>query len=197
MADFKKFGGRGDRSGRGKGGFGGEKREGGFSKDRGFGPSRDGGYVSRPRFDKPFKREDREDRGNREMFDATCSNCGNSCKVPFRPSGDKPVLCDSCFSKKRADSTRDYKSSPEYSDREERRETREERPVRNFAETNTPRPDQKINDLQMKVLALTARIEVLENVKVEVPVKKEKVEKVVKTKPAPKKVAVKKVSKKK
>src|SRR3990167_9932277 len=42
-----------------------------------------------------------EDRGNsrsgnseeRQMFDAVCDNCGNTCKVPFRPSVDKPIYC--------------------------------------------------------------------------------------------------------
>lgn len=35
--------------------------------------------------------------GDREMFPATCSNCGKNCEVPFRPTGSKPVLCSDCF----------------------------------------------------------------------------------------------------
>ncbi|MFA6271651.1 MAG: CxxC-x17-CxxC domain-containing protein [Patescibacteria group bacterium] len=35
----------------------------------------------------------------KKMFSATCSKCGQSCEVPFRPTGDKPVLCSSCFGK--------------------------------------------------------------------------------------------------
>jgi CxxC-x17-CxxC domain-containing protein len=31
------------------------------------------------------------------MFDATCSNCGKPCRVPFRPTNGKPVLCSDCF----------------------------------------------------------------------------------------------------
>ncbi len=31
------------------------------------------------------------------MFDAVCDKCGKDCKVPFRPSGDKPVYCSDCF----------------------------------------------------------------------------------------------------
>jgi CxxC-x17-CxxC domain-containing protein len=38
-------------------------------------------------------------KGDRPMFQATCDNCGNSCTVPFKPSGDKPVYCSSCFEK--------------------------------------------------------------------------------------------------
>ena len=37
------------------------------------------------------------DRGPREMFNATCSNCGNEAKVPFRPTSGKPVYCSDCF----------------------------------------------------------------------------------------------------
>ncbi len=33
----------------------------------------------------------------REMFVATCSNCGQSAEVPFNPRGDKPVYCRDCF----------------------------------------------------------------------------------------------------
>jgi CxxC-x17-CxxC domain-containing protein len=37
------------------------------------------------------------DRGTREMFAATCSNCGNEARVPFRPTSGKPVYCSDCF----------------------------------------------------------------------------------------------------
>lgn len=39
------------------------------------------------------------DSGRREMFSAVCANCGDNCEVPFKPSGDKPVLCSNCFEK--------------------------------------------------------------------------------------------------
>ena len=35
------------------------------------------------------------------MFDATCADCGNACKVPFQPNGDKPVFCSDCFGSKK------------------------------------------------------------------------------------------------
>jgi CxxC-x17-CxxC domain-containing protein len=38
-------------------------------------------------------------RGPREMHDATCSECKKDCQVPFKPSGDKPVLCGDCYKK--------------------------------------------------------------------------------------------------
>jgi CxxC-x17-CxxC domain-containing protein len=39
--------------------------------------------------------------GPREMFSATCSNCGREAMVPFRPSGSKPVYCSDCFTSRR------------------------------------------------------------------------------------------------
>lgn len=34
---------------------------------------------------------------HREMFRATCSQCGGVAEVPFQPRGDKPVYCRDCF----------------------------------------------------------------------------------------------------
>ncbi len=35
--------------------------------------------------------------GPREMHDAVCSSCNKQTKVPFKPSGDRPVYCLDCF----------------------------------------------------------------------------------------------------
>ena len=35
--------------------------------------------------------------GQREMFTATCAQCGNAAQVPFQPRGDRPVYCRDCF----------------------------------------------------------------------------------------------------
>lgn len=37
----------------------------------------------------------------KQMFEAVCDECGNTCQVPFRPSGDKPVYCSNCFGGKK------------------------------------------------------------------------------------------------
>jgi len=37
------------------------------------------------------------DRGPVEMHDVVCDKCGKECRVPFKPTGDKPVLCSDCF----------------------------------------------------------------------------------------------------
>lgn len=48
-------------------------------------------------------RKQHSDRGGnsqRRMYDAVCSECGKPCKVPFQPSGNRPVLCSECFGKR-------------------------------------------------------------------------------------------------
>jgi CxxC-x17-CxxC domain-containing protein len=50
----------------------------------GYGGGGGGGYGER-------------ERGPREMFSATCSNCGKEAMVPFRPTSGKPVYCSDCF----------------------------------------------------------------------------------------------------
>lgn len=41
-------------------------------------------------------------RGAREMFTATCTNCGKEAQVPFQPIGERPVYCSDCFKEHRA-----------------------------------------------------------------------------------------------
>ena len=59
-------------------GAGGGYSAGGYGGGGGGGG---GGYRDRPR----------------EMFAATCSNCGREAQVPFRPTSGKPVYCSDCF----------------------------------------------------------------------------------------------------
>jgi len=57
---------------------------GGGGRGGGYGGGGGGGYS----------------RGPREMHPATCAQCGKETEVPFRPSGDRPVYCSDCFSKR-------------------------------------------------------------------------------------------------
>jgi CxxC-x17-CxxC domain-containing protein len=41
-------------------------------------------------------------RPQREMFNATCSQCGGVAQVPFQPRGDKPVYCRDCFASRQS-----------------------------------------------------------------------------------------------
>ncbi len=38
---------------------------------------------------------------SRQMYAATCASCGREAKVPFQPTGSKPVYCSDCFSAQR------------------------------------------------------------------------------------------------
>jgi CxxC-x17-CxxC domain-containing protein len=56
-----------------------------------------------------FEKYDKKDSGDRkpkrgsrgsnkiEMYSAVCDKCGKDCKVPFKPSSDKPIYCSDCF----------------------------------------------------------------------------------------------------
>jgi len=37
------------------------------------------------------------DAGRPSMHNAVCDECNKQCKVPFKPTGDKPVFCSDCF----------------------------------------------------------------------------------------------------
>ena len=54
-----------------------------------------------------FQRSD-----ERQMFDAVCDDCGNDCKVPFRPSGEKPIFCSNCFGDKKGNGERNREQAP-------------------------------------------------------------------------------------
>ncbi len=36
-------------------------------------------------------------REPRQMYTATCANCGNEAQVPFQPRDDRPVYCSDCY----------------------------------------------------------------------------------------------------
>jgi CxxC-x17-CxxC domain-containing protein len=44
-------------------------------------------------------RNDRE--RPKEFFKATCTDCGQGCEVPFKPTQGRPVYCRNCFNKHR------------------------------------------------------------------------------------------------
>ena len=50
-----------------------------------------------------FRREGgfQRDFEPREMHKATCSDCGQECEVPFKPTEGKPVYCRDCYKKRR------------------------------------------------------------------------------------------------
>jgi len=36
----------------------------------------------------------------REMYKVICSDCGNDCEVPFKPTQGRSVYCKICYSKR-------------------------------------------------------------------------------------------------
>jgi len=46
------------------------------------------------------------DSGPRTMYRATCDECGESCEVPFKPTGSKLVYCSNCFEKNKGSDDR-------------------------------------------------------------------------------------------
>ncbi len=63
-------------------------------------------------FHKPFQQqprvhghnEVRQDNSFRErvLHKAICADCKKGCEVPFKPSGERPVYCKDCFSKRKS-----------------------------------------------------------------------------------------------
>lgn len=83
----------------------------GFSKG---GPRGGSGKRS---FSRPDDRSGRFDAGDRdrerpEIFKTVCGKCGKEAIVPFKPTGNKPILCKVCFVKKPS-----FESGPNRSER--------------------------------------------------------------------------------
>lgn len=105
----------------------GNRRSGGFSRDNRSGGSRfsggskrfeggekSGGFRGERSSGSGFRRERRGfGGGDREMHDAECSKCGKQCKIPFRPSGGKPVYCSDCFRSNGGSSSNGFSSQRE------------------------------------------------------------------------------------
>ncbi len=76
-------------------------KRGGFGRNRSSGYS--GGFRDRRsegRGEGGFRRERSFGGRDRNRFvetAVTCERCGKETTVPFKPTGDKPVLCKECF----------------------------------------------------------------------------------------------------
>lgn len=85
-----------------------------------------------------FNRSDNRDRrfsprggsSRPMMFQAVCDECGNNCKVPFKPTGNKPVYCSNCFEKNGSNERNDRNNRFDRNDRYEKNDYRGERDSR-------------------------------------------------------------------
>jgi len=68
------------------------------------------GYTNEPKRCPECRQARKSDRyggsgsssgAGRQMFPATCAQCGKATEVPFQPRGDKPVYCSDCYRKVR------------------------------------------------------------------------------------------------
>jgi CxxC-x17-CxxC domain-containing protein len=164
--------------------------QGGGNRGGGF---RGGNGGGRPSFGR---------RGDREvtMHKTICDECKKSCEVPFRPSSDKPVYCNECFSGKRE--KEDRAPRRDFSDRGPKRDFDNNRPAQSFSKPAGGQEDIKkqLGEISTKLDRLIGVIEklsspapkVISAVK-EVEVKKAPAVKVVSKKTTKTKASVKKV----
>ncbi len=72
------------------------------------------GFTNEPKRCESCRQTRRNERnggygqGQREMHPVVCAECGKDTTVPFRPSGDRPVYCSDCFSKRRTAARTDW-----------------------------------------------------------------------------------------
>lgn len=43
------------------------------------------------------RNQNKQSRGERQMYPAVCASCGKETEVPFNPKGDRPIYCRECF----------------------------------------------------------------------------------------------------
>jgi CxxC-x17-CxxC domain-containing protein len=55
--------------------------------------------------------------GRTTMHQAVCSECGNDCEIPFRPTNGRPVFCSNCFKKQGGGNDRPNKFAGERRER--------------------------------------------------------------------------------
>ena len=72
-----------------------------FNKGGSFGRNRDRNDEGRDRgrFNNNNRNYDDRSSDRPMMYKAVCDECGNSCQVPFKPTGSKPIYCSNCFEK--------------------------------------------------------------------------------------------------
>lgn len=161
---------------------------GNFDRGGNKGGFRGGDRGGKPNFQ---KKSWGNDRGDAQMHKATCSDCGRTCEVPFRPTGEKPVFCRDCFAGKRE--MGDRPARPDFGNRGPKRDFND-KPNNSFAPRAefipAPANDEmkkQLNDINRKLENLLASIDRL----VDVTRKESQVAKVAVATPAP--VVVKKV----
>lgn len=142
--------------------------------DLGGRPKSDANYGAKRSFDNKPRFDKRGGDREVQLFEATCTTCGKSCEVPFRPDGTKPVLCRTCFAEKNSSPAQSNSfSGRDRFSQDERPQRRPERPYEsarpqqaNVSSTKDYEPlvrqitaiDAKLNQIMDYVKALEVKI---------------------------------------
>ncbi len=124
--------------------------------------------------------QDSRDSGSRfqdkRMHKAICDKCGADCELPFRPSGDKPVYCSSCFGKSEGSSSRPSSSSPQFKQDNSRLESKLEQINSNLEKIlKVLNPEKKeIKEVEKKVEKKKIELKVKKEIKLKPKAKKAK-----------------------
>lgn len=134
-----------------------------FKRSSNFGDKKRGNFDRRDSGDRGFSRggsgRGGSDSPRPAMHSATCAECGNSCEVPFKPTGDRPVYCSNCFKSKKDNFTSQRPNNHDFS------KPRFEAPARPSTPTNSGAPT---NEQFMKLNAKLDRIlDILDSISVE------------------------------
>lgn len=73
-----------------------------------------GGFNGGVDLNKSFggnRRAGGRDRARSAMHQAVCSECGQDCEIPFKPSNGRPIFCSKCFEKHNGGSSNSKPSS--------------------------------------------------------------------------------------
>lgn len=57
--------------------------------------------IKTPVSNNPSPTKSSEQNRERFMHKAICADCQKECTIPFKPSGDRPVYCKDCFSRRK------------------------------------------------------------------------------------------------
>lgn len=138
-----------------------------FRRPSGQGANRAGGFerreqssdfrAPRPSFDNRGgynKYSASRDSGERRevKHQATCSECNNTCEVPFRPNGSKPVYCKNCFGKKKG-------AYPESAPRNDFAPKSSQAPVMREEKSRAESRDGRIDELKAQMDSMNAKLD--------------------------------------
>ena len=109
--------------------------------------------INRPP-ERPFQAEQKQERNQRDhrdqrertMHKAICADCNKECEVPFRPTGDRPVYCKECFSKRKGGGS--FKTGCDNKPQE--RGPDQPHPFAKYQRSENRRPDEKKKPVSKK-----------------------------------------------